>query len=875
MRIAIKPTPSPRSLPRAIRRQAGVALLVALFALLLLSAIGMAMMFNANTETSIASNYREIQIAQMGAYSGLWEARDRLRYDTSTTSSMVQTYNSSGYMTVPAGIPSTSSANVFYIINPKGGETVAPWDYSNAYADSELCHEGVLGLTTSGNGVPCSGSSSLPSGTAWYTSFDDSSYGKAYQLTNPLSFKWARIQLKTTDSASYAIGAGSSGTMVCWDGTNQIPQPAGYNSNCGPTPGAISAITLTNAGTGYTSAPTVTLSGGGGSGATATANVNTTSAGIVSSVTVTAHGSGYTSAPTVVFSGPGINATATAVLGTSGGGAIQTASLNSGSSTGCWTSIPSPATATINNPGSGTGAVITTNFVHGSCIAGITLSGSCNFHGTDTGTLTGGSGSGAQVSVSTKGNGSLQSYSMTAGGSGYTGSPTGITMTTGGNTCTLTYAPSYGYVVSTASPFTVTTAGTGYSSTSPPTVTITNPPSGLGTGGTGTTTVSSGGPDGTIASITLNSGGSGYTTAPTLTFTGGGGTGLAATAAVTTSTTTVITGITVTNAGSGYTSAPTVAISGGGGTGAAATASLSGGTYYGQVFLITSLAKSTGGARYMAQMEAVTPVRGMASTGALTFDGPSPNYSDPNSNNFNIIGTDANSCGGTAVQPKPAIGVYDNPNNPTTPSAQSTVTGDLSRPDHVYGAINPGPDVENVYNTLSSTMSTPSGLEAFGSAVNAVATANGTSYTNPSSINLGSSSNPVVDYVSGDLSLSGNNQGYGILFVTGTLTFGGNFSWNGPIYVVGKGDFEANGGGNGQITGSILVAVTRTSPYGPSNVISDSTGLGSPTVNWNGGGGNGIQYDHCWVDNLLSRIPFTPPPVTTPLKVVSVKSLQY
>lgn len=66
--------------------------------------------------------------------------------------------------------------------------------------------------------------------------------------------------------------------------------------------GQVSAVNLSTYGSGYTSNPTVTLSGGGGSGATATAQVF---GGAVNSVTITNPGSGYTTAPTVSFSGGG------------------------------------------------------------------------------------------------------------------------------------------------------------------------------------------------------------------------------------------------------------------------------------------------------------------------------------------------------------------------------------------------------------------------------------------------------------------------------------------------------------------------------------------------------------------------------------------
>ena len=62
--------------------------------------------------------------------------------------------------------------------------------------------------------------------------------------------------------------------------------------------GAVTAVNVTTAGTGYTVAPSVSFTGGGGTGARATATI---ASGAVTAVTVDEGGSGYTSAPTVVF----------------------------------------------------------------------------------------------------------------------------------------------------------------------------------------------------------------------------------------------------------------------------------------------------------------------------------------------------------------------------------------------------------------------------------------------------------------------------------------------------------------------------------------------------------------------------------------------
>ena len=57
----------------------GIALFVALFALLIVTAVALGMVFQAGTETSINGNYRDDQLAFYAAKAGLEEARDRMR----------------------------------------------------------------------------------------------------------------------------------------------------------------------------------------------------------------------------------------------------------------------------------------------------------------------------------------------------------------------------------------------------------------------------------------------------------------------------------------------------------------------------------------------------------------------------------------------------------------------------------------------------------------------------------------------------------------------------------------------------------------------------------------------------------------------------
>ena len=60
------------------KNERGVALLIALIALLLLTAIAATMIFTSNIESSINTNYRAEQQAYFAARAGLEEARTRM-----------------------------------------------------------------------------------------------------------------------------------------------------------------------------------------------------------------------------------------------------------------------------------------------------------------------------------------------------------------------------------------------------------------------------------------------------------------------------------------------------------------------------------------------------------------------------------------------------------------------------------------------------------------------------------------------------------------------------------------------------------------------------------------------------------------------------
>jgi IPT/TIG domain-containing protein len=101
----------------------------------------------------------------------------------------------------------------------------------------------------------------------------------------------------TYDMFNMPLTNALNGTIDPSTGLDACPITPTATSN-----GGVSGMIITALGSGYTSAPTVALSGGGGTGATATATV---SGGGITGITITNAGSGYTSTPTVTFSGGG------------------------------------------------------------------------------------------------------------------------------------------------------------------------------------------------------------------------------------------------------------------------------------------------------------------------------------------------------------------------------------------------------------------------------------------------------------------------------------------------------------------------------------------------------------------------------------------
>ena len=267
------------------------------------------------------------------------------------------------------------------------------------------------------------------------------------------------------------------------------------------------------------------------------------------------------------------------------------------------------------------------------------------------------------------------------------------------------------------------------------------------------------------------------------------------------------------------------------------------------VYVMTTLSVTPSGSRRMVQAEG-TATSFPTLPGAMIFDGSTPVYGAPNSNAFAVVGNDVAQgpnagAGCPAAANQPAVGAYD-------AASVGLITGDIPKPAK-YTGTGGTPSVGNV-NTGLGPLATVQGLEALQSQITMMASPANIVNGNASSItNPGTNAAPVINVVTGDLSLGGGFSGAGILLVEGNLTMSGNPSYNGLILVIGKGTMTKNGGGNGTLDGSLMIANLYDSS---GHLLPPTSAPGTPTLNWNGGGNARIQYDSCWASAMGRSLPY-------------------
>jgi Tfp pilus assembly protein PilX len=210
-----------------LRQQRGIAMIVAMLSLVLLAAIGMALMFMADTENSVNNNYRDSQKAYFAARAGAEQARLLLATDPALN-------NSAMNLTMP-----TTGANtgIIYLKNPTNGEVIDPTTATanNPYLDDQLCWEKytLMPTLTSGTG-PCGSN-----GQTNQLLTDSSSFTSMTMAQSPgvvgsdaLPFKWVRITNKQNlmgplNQLVNGTAPNTSVQQVCWDGGNEVVAPAG------------------------------------------------------------------------------------------------------------------------------------------------------------------------------------------------------------------------------------------------------------------------------------------------------------------------------------------------------------------------------------------------------------------------------------------------------------------------------------------------------------------------------------------------------------------------------------------------------------------------------------------------------------------------
>ncbi|HEY2168167.1 MAG TPA: hypothetical protein VGJ30_00965 [Candidatus Angelobacter sp.] len=211
---------------KRLKSQRGVAMMVALLALLLLAAIGMGLMFMADTENSVNNNYRDSQKAYFAARAGAEQARMLLAANTPLSNTALA-----------LGMPASGApTGILYLTNPTNAEVIVPTAVANnAFVDDQLCWEKYTGLTTltpAPTAGPCAGNQLLPSASTAFSTSVMAAPGSAG--ADALPFKWVRITNKQNMMGPLSVKVASvpgNGQQVCWNGSKEqvvagsCPQP--------------------------------------------------------------------------------------------------------------------------------------------------------------------------------------------------------------------------------------------------------------------------------------------------------------------------------------------------------------------------------------------------------------------------------------------------------------------------------------------------------------------------------------------------------------------------------------------------------------------------------------------------------------------------
>ncbi len=281
-----------------------------------------------------------------------------------------------------------------------------------------------------------------------------------------------------------------------------------------------------------------------------------------------------------------------------------------------------------------------------------------------------------------------------------------------------------------------------------------------------------------------------------------------------------------------------------------------------QVFQVTSLAVLPNGSQKLLEYVVAPVSYNLNFPSALTLAGSSITFAGASSNQYRVNGTDGSGTAADATVAGCTPSGTSLPGIATTGASNVTsITSGIpiNRQTYYTGGGLPTPSVSNT--SLSGALQSPATLDALVQQVTANAGAVITPTPTGGSL-LGtavnadlpamSAANPQTVVVNGNLALSGNYTGYGLLVVTGNFSYGGNVGWRGIILVIGQGTttFTGSGGGNNEFDGAIFAATTRDA------LGNELASLGTVNFNIAGGGGNGVYYNSCWINKAQSPPTF-------------------
>src|SRR4029077_17301381 len=205
------------------RDERGIALFVAILALLLLTAIAAGMMYLSSTEVALSSNFKAEETAYFSARAGVEEVRDRM-LPTSVYAAPYSIAPQVATLALPPGNPAALYLLPAAVTMADVTKTTPP----NPYFDNELCHDLTIGSmtqSTSAN-IRCT---TAPSGSSWYPAIQPASVAPV-----ALDYKWVRVTLKANNSNTAVPVNGSSGNanVVCWNGTSEVAAASTSASAC-------------------------------------------------------------------------------------------------------------------------------------------------------------------------------------------------------------------------------------------------------------------------------------------------------------------------------------------------------------------------------------------------------------------------------------------------------------------------------------------------------------------------------------------------------------------------------------------------------------------------------------------------------------------